>query len=61
MIAVSQYRGKKVGVFGLGKAGEAAISSLRAGGAVVYAADDNEKSACSGLSNGRGMSWRRWC
>ncbi|MBY0406100.1 MAG: UDP-N-acetylmuramoyl-L-alanine--D-glutamate ligase [Rickettsiales bacterium] len=41
MIKVTAYHTRKVGVFGLGKAGEATIASLLAGGAVVYAADDS--------------------
>lgn len=41
MITVSEYAGQAVGVFGLGKAGEATIVSLLAGKAIVYAADDN--------------------
>ncbi len=40
MITVAEYKGQKVGVFGLGKAGEAAVASLVAGGAEVYAWDD---------------------
>jgi len=44
MIAVSAYQGKKVGVFGLGKAGDATIAALIAGGAQVFAADDSDVS-----------------
>ncbi|MEK6747016.1 MAG: UDP-N-acetylmuramoyl-L-alanine--D-glutamate ligase [Pseudomonadota bacterium] len=40
MITVTEYKNQKVGVFGLGKAGEAAVCSLLAGGAEVYAWDD---------------------
>jgi UDP-N-acetylmuramoylalanine--D-glutamate ligase len=40
MIKVTQFANQKVGVFGLGKAGEATIASLLAGGAEVYAWDD---------------------
>ena len=40
MIVLTQYKGRKVGVFGLGKAGEATVASLLAGGAEVYAWDD---------------------
>jgi len=40
MITVAEYKGQKVGVFGLGKAGEAAVAALAAGGAQVYAWDD---------------------
>jgi len=40
MITVTEYSGQKVGVFGLGKAGKAAVAALRAGGAQVFAWDD---------------------
>lgn len=40
MIALTAYNAALVGVFGLGKAGEAAIAALCAGGAEVYAWDD---------------------
>jgi UDP-N-acetylmuramoylalanine--D-glutamate ligase len=40
----SEYHRAQVGVFGLGKAGEAAVSALLAAGADVYAWDDNEAS-----------------
>jgi UDP-N-acetylmuramoylalanine--D-glutamate ligase len=42
MISLTAYQGCCVGVFGLGKAGQAAVNALIAGGATVYAADDNE-------------------
>ena len=47
MIPVTQYTNQKIGVFGLGKAGEAAVASLLSGGAEVYAWDDNERSVAS--------------
>ncbi|MEQ1789481.1 MAG: UDP-N-acetylmuramoyl-L-alanine--D-glutamate ligase [Rickettsiales bacterium] len=37
MITVTEYKNQKVGVFGLGKAGEAAVAALVAGGAEVFA------------------------
>jgi UDP-N-acetylmuramoylalanine--D-glutamate ligase len=40
MITIPKYSGKKIGVFGLGKAGEATVVSLLASGAEVYAWDD---------------------
>ncbi len=40
MITVTEYKNQKVGVFGLGKAGEAAVAALVAGGAEVFAWDD---------------------
>ncbi|MDE3016290.1 MAG: UDP-N-acetylmuramoyl-L-alanine--D-glutamate ligase, partial [Pseudomonadota bacterium] len=40
MITVTEYTGQKIGVFGLGKAGEATVASLLAGGAEVFSWDD---------------------
>ena len=40
MITAHPFNGKTVGVFGLGKAGEATVAALTAGGATVYAWDD---------------------
>jgi UDP-N-acetylmuramoylalanine--D-glutamate ligase len=40
MIVVSEYKHQDVGVFGLGKAGEAAVAALKAGGATVWTGDD---------------------
>jgi len=40
MITASPYHGQKIGVFGLGKAGEASVAALKAGGAEVFAWDD---------------------
>ena len=42
MITVPSYQGKKVGVFGLARSGLAAVHSLVASGAEVFAWDDNE-------------------
>ena len=44
MITVTEYKGQPVGVFGLGKAGEASVAALLAGGAQVWAADDSAAS-----------------
>lgn len=44
MIALRNYQGKKLGVFGLGKAGGATVAVLVASGAEVYAWDDKEES-----------------
>lgn len=41
MIRLPHYNGRKVGVFGLGLSGCAAVASLIAGGAEVYAWDEN--------------------
>lgn len=40
MITVTEYKNQSVGVFGLGKAGEATVASLVAGGAKVFSWDD---------------------
>lgn len=44
MVALHAYKGRTVGVFGLGKAGRAAIEAMLQGGARVYAWDDSENS-----------------
>jgi len=44
MITVTEYKNQSVGVFGLGKAGEATVAALLAGGAKVVAWDDNQAS-----------------
>lgn len=61
MIALTQYRGKKVGVFGLGKAGEAAVASFLAGGAEVYVWDDRfDTTPPSGESNAHRQHFSSW-
>lgn len=40
MIKITEFTGQKVGVFGLGKAGDAAAAALKAGGAKVFKWDD---------------------
>lgn len=44
MINLTQYIGKKIGVFGLGISGQATITALTSGGAEVYAWDDKAES-----------------
>lgn len=44
MIPLSHYRDKPIGVFGLGKAGEATVRALVAGGVKALAWDDSEAS-----------------
>ena len=51
MIIASSYESQKVAVFGLGKAGDAAIASLLAGGAQIYAWDDHEISCARAMAN----------
>jgi UDP-N-acetylmuramoylalanine--D-glutamate ligase len=43
MIAVQEFQGKAVGVFGLARSGLPAARALKAGGARLYAWDDSEK------------------
>ncbi len=45
MIPLNAYHGKKMGVFGLGKAGQAAVAALAASGVEVYADDDKAQDA----------------
>jgi len=42
MIALTEFTGKKVAVFGLGKSGNGAVRALSEGGAEVFAWDDSE-------------------
>ena len=44
MIPVRTFEGKDVAVFGLGRSGIATCKALMAGGARVYAWDDNDNS-----------------
>lgn len=57
MITVSEYKDQVVGVFGLGKAGNAAIASLVAGGAKVFAWDDQPPSAIKDVSIADYKDW----
>ncbi len=43
MIIAAPYKGQKIGVFGLGKAGEASVAALTVGGAEVFADDDKHR------------------
>ncbi|MEN8723486.1 MAG: UDP-N-acetylmuramoyl-L-alanine--D-glutamate ligase [Alphaproteobacteria bacterium] len=52
MIAVTTYRGRRVGVFGLGRTGLAAAKALAAGGADVIAWDDGEAGQTAGRAAG---------
>lgn len=63
MIPLTVYKGKKVGVFGLGKSGEATVKALIAGGAKVYAWDDAEVNIgmCrEGNPEAHYLSYDRW-
>lgn len=60
MITVTEYKNQKVGVFGLGKAGDAAVAALVAGGAEVYAWDDRQDSG-AGIPDSRiKKDYRQW-
>jgi len=52
MIAVSHFADRPVAVFGLGRSGIASALSLAAGGATVWAWDDNEKSRAAAVAEG---------
>ncbi|MCA8902856.1 MAG: UDP-N-acetylmuramoyl-L-alanine--D-glutamate ligase, partial [Hyphomonas sp.] len=43
MIPITEYAGRDVAVFGLGRTGLSAAKALKAGGARVHAWDDNEE------------------
>jgi len=45
MIFAKPYSGQTLGIFGLGKAGEASVASLQAGGAKIFAWDDKQTAA----------------
>ncbi len=57
MIPLSAYQGKKIGVFGLGKAGKAAIAALEASGAEVYGWDDSLESGAAEQEERRGAHY----
>ena len=52
MIRASKFTGKKVAVFGLGRSGLACIAGLQAGGAQVWAWDDNQAAVEKGRLEG---------
>lgn len=55
MIRLERYKNKKVGVFGLGTAGQAAVRAMLAGGAQVFAWDDKESSRLSFVNYSGGI------
>lgn len=57
MIAITEYKGQKVGVFGLGKAGEAAVRALETGGAIVSAWDDKSTAEAGNKINFKNWDW----
>lgn len=56
MIPISEYSGRDVAVFGLGRTGISAAKALLKGGARVYAWDDNEKTRTKAESEGIPLS-----
>jgi len=52
MIAATKFASKKIAVFGLGRSGLACIAALEAGGAQVWAWDDNEAATDKGAKDG---------
>ncbi len=52
MIAATTFAGKTVAVFGLGRTGLACIAALKAGGAQVWAWDDNQSAIEKGRKQG---------
>ena len=52
MIAATKFAGKKIAVFGLGRTGLACIAALEAGGAQVWAWDDNKATTDKGIKQG---------
>ncbi len=61
MITVRSFENRDVGVFGLARTGIAAVKSLRAGGAHVYAWDDKEEAQRQAQSEGATVvPWADW-
>ncbi|MEO0882210.1 MAG: UDP-N-acetylmuramoyl-L-alanine--D-glutamate ligase [Pseudomonadota bacterium] len=56
MIPITEYSGRDVAVFGLGRTGLSAAKALAAGGARVHAWDDNEKTRAKAEANGITLS-----
>ena len=61
MIAVQDFAGKRVGVFGLARSGLSAARALKSGGAKVFAWDDSESSRLAALKESVALeSWENW-
>ena len=56
MIPITEYAGKDVAVYGLGRTGLSAAKALKAGGARVHAWDDNEESRAKAEAVGIALS-----
>jgi UDP-N-acetylmuramoylalanine--D-glutamate ligase len=61
MIVARSFANRDVGVFGLARSGIASVRSLKAGGAAVYAWDDNEKAREAAREAGAIIAtWANW-
>src|ERR1700704_4313181 len=61
MIAVQDFAGKTVGVFGLARSGLSAARALKAAGAKVFAWDDSEASRLGALKETVALEpWKNW-
>jgi len=61
MIAVENFAGKTVGVFGLARSGLSAARALKSGGAKVFAWDDSEASRLTALKETVALEpWDNW-
>ncbi len=61
MIVARSFANRDVGVFGLARSGLASVRALKAGGAFVYAWDDNEKARDAAREAGAVVaSWQNW-
>lgn len=56
MIPITEYAGKDVAVYGLGRSGLSAAKALKAGGARVHAWDDNEETRAKAEAAGIALS-----
>ena len=56
MIPITEYAGKDVAVYGLGRSGLSAAKALKAGGARVHAWDDNEQTRAKAEAAGIALS-----
>ena len=56
MIPITEYAGKDVAVYGLGRTGLSAAKALKAGGARVHAWDDNEETRANAEAAGIALS-----
>ena len=56
MIPITEYAGKDVAVYGLGRTGLSAAKALKAGGARVHAWDDNEETRAKAEAAGIALS-----